>query len=252
MNGHDHPRPTGARWPGRRLTLLALAFVLAGCGGGGAVSTGSPELGTPVSATSAGTGTRVAGGSGNAGSQGTSPGTTSGATSAEDPGVAVQVGGPMLFVPNLNPRSESFGEVAVGAVSPPRSFQVRSPLPYPATVVALEPGDASFQLTEDRCTGATLPPNGSGGCTVTVTFSPRETGRTTAGIRARMTHTCTSDTYIPCSWTQEQIEAPGTAPNFTRVVLPSGQVKFEWTTGLDVFLVGQGTEAAEPASPPTT
>lgn len=252
MNGHDHPRPTGARWPGRRLTLLGLAFVLAGCGGGGAVSTGSPELGTPVSATSAGSGARVAGGSGNAGSAGTSPGTTSGATSAEDPGVTVNVGGPMLFVPHLILRSESFGEVAVGAVSPPRGFQVRSQLPHPATVVALEPGDARFQITEDRCTGATLPPDGSGGCTVTVAFSPRETGQATTGMTVRMTHTCTSDGYIPCSWTPEQIAAPGTVPNFTRVVLPSGQVRFDWTTRLGVQLVGQGVGTAAPTTPPAT
>jgi hypothetical protein len=157
----------------------------------------------------------------------------------------------MLFIPNRNLGSESFGEVAVGDVSPPRSFQVRSPLEYPSTVVALEPGDASFQITDDRCTGVTLRPSGSGGCTVTVTFSPRTTGQTTAGVTARMTHTCTSDTYIPCSWTPEQIGAPGTAPNFTRVVLPSGQVRFDWRTGLDVVLVGQGTDAADLSTPPT-
>jgi hypothetical protein len=157
----------------------------------------------------------------------------------------------MLFIPNLRPRSESFGEVAVGAVSAPRSFQVRSPLAYPSTVVALDPGDASFQITENRCTGVTLPPSGASGCTVTVTFSPRATGQTMAGATARMTHTCTSDTYIPCSWTTEQIDAPGTAPNFTRVVLPSGQVRFDWTTTLDARLVGLRTEAADPSTPPT-
>lgn len=251
--------------------MLALALVLAGCTGGGAVLPGGPDSGamTPPPTTipdttpggspavppsgSPGTGDRVAGGSGNAGSQGTSSGTTSGAAATGDPGVAIEVGGPMLFIPHLQRPSESFGEVTVGTVSAPHSFQVRSPLEYPSTVVALEPGDASFQITGNRCTGVTLPPNGSGGCTLTVTFSPRETGQTIGGVTARMTHTCTSDTYSPCSWTPEQIEAPGTAPNFTRVVLPSGQVRFDWRTGLDILLVGQGVEAAaDPATPSPT
>jgi hypothetical protein len=264
VRGLDHPHLPGPRRLGRRLTLLALALVLTGCnGGGGTVVPGGPDSGamtpppttapgtttgdTPAvpSSGSAGSADRVTGGSGNAGPQGTSPETTSGAAVTEDPGIAVAVGGPMLFIPNFSRRPESFGEVVVGGVSAPRSFQVRSPREYPATVVALESGDASFQITENRCTGVTLPPNGAGGCTLTVTFSPRETGQTIAGVTARMTHTCTSDTYIPCSWTPEQIEAPGTAPNFTRVVLPSGQVRFDWRAGLDVVLVGQGTQAAE-------
>jgi hypothetical protein len=272
MRERDDPRLSGERRRGRRLTMLALALVLAGCtGGGGTVLPGGPDSGaltpspttipettpggTPAvpSSGSPGSGGRVTGGSGNAGSPGTSPGKTSGAVATGDPGVAVEVGGPMLFTPHLRPRSESFGEVAVGAVSAPRSFQVRSPQEYPATVVTLEPGDPSFQITENRCTGVTLPPNGSGGCTLTVTFGPRETGQTIAGVTARMTHTCTSDTYIPCSWTPEQIEAPGTAPNFTRVVLPSGQVRFDWRAGLDAVLVGQGIEAAaDPATTSTT
>jgi hypothetical protein len=273
MRERDDPRPVGPRRRGRWLTMLALALALAGCtgdgDGGAAISPGGPEIrmgnpppttvpggttpgGTPAvpSPGSPGSGGRVAGGSGNAGAEGTPSRATSGATAAGDPGVAVDVGGPMLFVPNLRPRSESFGEVAVGTVSDPRSFQVRSPLAYPSTVVALEPSDASFQITENGCTGVTLPPSGSGGCTVTVTFSPRASGETSAGITARMTHTCTADTYIPCSWTLEQIHAPGTAPNFTRVVLPSGQVRFDWTTTLDARLVGQGTEAADPSTPP--
>ena len=251
--------------------MLALALVLAACTGGGeegtAVSPGGPEIrvgdpapttvpgatapgGTPAvpSSGSAGSGT---GGSGNAGAQGTPSRTTSGATAAGDPGVAVEVGGPMLFIPHLRPRSESFGDVEVGTVSAPRSFEVRSPLAYPATVVELEPSDVSFQITENRCTGVTLPPGGSDGCAVTITFSLRATGQTTAGVTARMTHTCASDTYIPCSWTPEQIAAPGTAPNFTRVVLADGQVRFDWSTILDARLVGQGTEAADPSTPPT-
>lgn len=181
--------------------------------------------------------------------------TTAAPDAGSHPAVAVALGGPSLFTPHLVLSSESFGEVAVGATSEPHRLQVRSPLEYHATMVALEPGDASFSLSEDRCTGATLPPAGSGGCTIAVTFSPREAGRATGGITIRMTHTCTSDTYMPCSWTPEQIGAPGTAPNFTRVVLPSGQVRFDWTAGLHVMLVGEGTQAAEAtteAADPTT
>jgi hypothetical protein len=252
--------------------LLALAVGLAGCGGGdGGVTTGSPEIGTPAARTTAGSGTTApgaipavpssvvpgsgtteAGGSGNTASPGIPAVTTPSTTVGGDPAVAVELGGPSLFIPHLQNPSESFGEVAVGADSPPHRLQVRSPLQYRATIVALEPGGASFRLSEDRCTGITLPPAGSGGCTITVTFSPREAGQALAGISIRMTHTCTSDTYVPCSWTPEQIAAPGTAPNFTRVVLPNGRARFEWTTGLGVLLVGQGAEAADTTTPATT
>jgi hypothetical protein len=171
--------------------------------------------------------------------------TTASPGTGSDPAVAVELGGPSLFTLQRFDPSESFGEVAVGATSEPHRLQVRSSLEYQSTIVALEPGDASFRLSEDRCTGATLPPAGSGGCTIAVTFSPREAGRATGSITIRMTHTCTSDTYVPCSWTPEQIQAPGTAPNFTRVVLPSGRVRFDWRTVLHVMLVGDGTQAAE-------
>jgi hypothetical protein len=256
MNRRDHPRPTGARRPGRRLILLALTVVLAGCGSGAdtAISTGSPEIGTPASpTTTAGSGAGVAPGSGNAASRGNPSATTSSPTAGGGPAVAVELGGPLLFTPSLLLSTEEFGEVAAGAASPPHTLQMRSPLEYRATIVALEPAGASFRISEDRCTGVTLPPAGSGACTIAVTFSPSEAGQATGGISIRMTHTCTSATHVPCSWTPEQIEAPGTAPNFTRVVLPGGEVRFDWTAPLLVRLVGQGIDAAaDPATPPTT
>jgi len=254
MNGRDHPHLTGARRPGRRLILLALTLALAGCGSGAdtAISTGSPETGA-LAPTTAGSGATTPGGapapptsigpgsggaSGNAASQGNPSATTSSPTDG-GPAVAVELGGPLLFTPSLLLPSESFGEVAVGAASPPHRLQMRSSLEHPATIVALEPGGASFRISEDRCTGVTLPPAGSGTCTIAVTFSPSEAGQAMGGIRIRMTHTCTSDTYIPCNWTPERIQTPGTAPNFTRVVLPSGQVRFDWTRPL-ILLAGQG------------
>jgi len=224
--------------------VLALTLVLAGCGSGAdtAISTGSPETGALAPTTTAGTaappssiGPGSGAGSGNAASQG-KPSTT---PTADGPAVAVDLGGPLLFTPSLLLPTESFGEVAVGAASPPHRLQMRSSLEHPATIVALEPGGASFRISEDRCTGVTLPPAGSGTCTIAVTFSPSEAGQAMGGIRIRMTHTCTSDTYIPCNWTPERIQTPGTAPNFTRVVLPSGQVRFDWTRPL-ILLAGQG------------
>jgi hypothetical protein len=269
MNGRNHPQLSGAQRPGRWLALLTLVLVLAGCGGG-EVGAGSPDVGSPAPPTTgsmtpsggtpsvtrssdkAGPGGGRSPGSGGTALQGTGSVTTVAATVGGDPAVAVELGGPELFAPEIKNPSESFGEVAVGAASPPHRFEVRFPLDYPVTVLAVKPGDPSFHLTEDGCTGTTLPAGGAGGCIVAVTFNPVEAGEVMDGIIVRVGHTCISDTYEPCSWTPDQWEIEGADPNFTHIVLPSGQARFDWTTGLSVLLVGQGTGATKPATDPTT
>jgi hypothetical protein len=132
MNRHDHPRPTGARRPGRRLILftLALTLALAGCAGGGGgtdggIQVGSPDVGVPASPVDPGSG---ASGSGQAGSGGTAPSDPAAAQTApgDDP-TDIEVGGPSLSIPGPpTTQPESFGEAATDAESAARRSRLRS------------------------------------------------------------------------------------------------------------------------------
>jgi hypothetical protein len=136
----------------------------------------------------------------------------------------------------------SFGEVAVGTFDAPQVLELRLRQDFAATVVGVRiAGDGSFRLSEDRCSGAELPAGRAGGCALAIVFGPLREGVAQAGLEVRMTHTCTSTTYQPCSWDPQHGE--GQAKNFTRVVLQGGQVAFNWTT-LVTELRGLGTTAA--------
>jgi hypothetical protein len=193
MSRHEHPRPTGARRPGRRLTLFALALALAGCGGGGTdvgVLTGSPEIGAPAAPTTTGPDASGSGASGpGAAGSGGGPSVTAPTTSPAATPVDIEVGGPSLNVPANPPPTplQSLGEVAVGAESAPRRFRLRSRFGDAVEVLALTiEGDGSFSMTEDQCTGASLAAGGSGGCAFAVVFRPRQEGAATGELLVRV------------------------------------------------------------------
>jgi hypothetical protein len=250
MNRHDHPRPTGVRRPGRRLILftLALTLALAGCAGGGGgtdggIQIGSPEVGMPTAPTTSGQGASGSGasgsgasGSGQAGSGGgpvvTAPSDPAAPPTAPgDTPVDIEVGGPSLNVPANPPPTplQSFGEVAVGTESVPRRFRLRSQLGDAVDVLALTiKGDGGFTLTDDQCTGATLPPAGSGGCAFAVVFRPPQQGAATGELLVRLTPA-----------------GGGQVATGSRAPLATGRVALASATGRTLArLVGRGTTAA--------
>jgi hypothetical protein len=195
MNRHDHPRPTGVRRPARRLILFTLALALAGCAGGGGgtdggIQIGSPDVGVPASPTDSGSGASGSGasGSGQAGSGGGAPSDAAPLTAPGDDPVDIEVGGPSLSIPGPSPTlPQSFGEVATDAESAPRRFRLRSGSGDAVEIQALTiEGDGGFSLTDDQCTGATLPPGGSGGCVFAVVFRPGQQGAATGELLVRL------------------------------------------------------------------
>lgn len=147
----------------------------------------------------------------------------------------IQVGGPSIGSPGPGPDRLSFGEVAIGATSAPQMVEVRSRESYAVTIVGVRiGGDAGFRLQDDRCSGATLQPQGSGGCSVAVAFTPQREGFAEGAVIVAMTHTCTATTYEPCSW------GPERQGSFTREVLANGQMVFNWRSG-GYRLNGTGT-----------
>jgi len=216
----------------RRLLLVGLALILAGCGGGGGPVIGSPSPTDPTS-------------SGNTGPT-SAPTVTLSPTTAGDPGVAIQVGGPSIGSPGPGPIALSFGEVAIGATSAAQVAELQSLAGHAATVVGMRiEGDASFRLEDDRCSGTVLPPGGSGGCRFAVVFSPQRDGPAQAAIIVAMSHTCTAATYVPCSWDPQMWE--GMATNFTREVLADGRVIFRWSSS-GYRISGTGTTAGPSTS----
>jgi hypothetical protein len=209
MDRHDHSRLTGARRPGRWLTLsiLALAIALAGCGGGTdtVVVTGSPSVDVPVAPATSGPGASGSGASGSGAAGGARasgggadatapPNPTAPPASADDAPVDIVLGGPTLGIPNNPPVTplHSFGEVAVDAESA-RRFRLRSSSGGAVEVLALTvAGDDGFLLTDDACTGATLPPGGSGGCAFAVVFRPGQVGAATGELLVRLARPCTA------------------------------------------------------------
>lgn len=207
MNGHDHSRLTGARRPGRWLTLSILALALAGCGDGTDVGVvpGSPDVGVPASPVTSGQGATGSGASGSGAAGGARasggdadvtapPNPTAPPASADDAPVDIVLGGPTLGIPNNPPVTplHSFGEVAVDAESA-RRFRLRSSSGGAVEVLALTvAGDDGFLLTDDACTGATLPPGGSGGCAFAVAFRPSQEGAATGELLVRLARPCTA------------------------------------------------------------
>jgi hypothetical protein len=262
MTGCDHPRRPGTEQRGRWLALtLILAFVLVGCTAG---ETG-PSIGEPIGSTTANSRppTTTTSGSGHAPAttSGQAPPTTSGkaplttsgqapastsghttaTTSSGNSPLALDLGGPHLGSPVGNFPDELFGDVAVGTASPPHAFELRNPFDYTVTVEELPINEESFQLTQDHCTGTTLP--GSGVCAFAVIFSPGGEGKAEALLGVEMTHMCTSNTYWPCSWVPPS-NGIDTTKNFTREELSTGEVVFHWGAFV-AELSGQGI----PASP---
>ena len=213
MNGHDHSRLTGARRPGRWLTLSILALALAGCGDGTDVGVvpGSPDVGVPASPVTSGQGTTGSGASGSGAAGGARasggdadvtapPNPTALPASADDAPVDIVLGGPTLGIPNNPPVTplHSFGEVAVDAESA-RRFRLRSSSGGAVEVLALTvAGDDGFLLTDDACTGATLPPGGSGGCAFAVAFRPSQEGAATGELLVRLAQRCGAGADPPC------------------------------------------------------
>jgi hypothetical protein len=136
MNRHDHPRPTGARRPARRLILftLALTLALAGCAGGGGgtdgggIQIGSPDAGVPAAP--------VDSGSGQAGPGGGAPSDAAPPAAPGDDPVDIEVGGPGLSIPGppIAP-PQSSGEGATDAESAARRFRLRSGSAHPVEVL---------------------------------------------------------------------------------------------------------------------
>jgi hypothetical protein len=241
MNRHDHPRPTGVRRPGRRLILFTLALALAGCGGGGGtdggIQIGSPEVGLPAPPADPGSGASGSGasGSGQAGSGGgpvvTAPSDPAAPPTAPgDAPVDIEVGGPSLSIPAGPPPAppQSFGEVATGAESAPRRFRLRSGSGDAVEVLALTiKGDGGFSLTDNQCTGATLPPGGPGDCAFAVVFRPQQQGVATGELLVRLAQT------------------GGQVATGTRASLATGRVALASATERTLArLVGHGTTAA--------
>jgi hypothetical protein len=219
----------------RRLLLVGLALILAGCGDGG----GGPVIGSPSPTTGPTS-------SGNTGPT-SAPTVTLSPTTAADPGVGIQVGGPSLQIPNNGPPPVqlSLGEVAVGESSE-RVVKLNSSADFAITVEAVRvQGDAGFRLRDDGCSGVTLPSQGSGGCSYTVAFSPEQGGAAQGSVVVAMVHRCTATTYAPCSWGPDLWRDRG--PGNTREVLPSGQEVFNWTSVV-LQLNGTGTTAAPSTS----
>jgi hypothetical protein len=202
MNRPDHPRPTGARRPGRQLILLPLALILAGCTGGGGgtdvdVLTRSPAIEVPAPPATSGPGASGSGAAGSgAAASGGGPAVTAPSnptvppTAPGDAPVDIEVGGPGLNIPAGPPPTtlQSFGEVAAGAESTPRRFRLRTRFGDAVEVLALTiDGDGGFSMTDDQCTGATLPPGGSGGCAFAVVFRPRQEGAAAGELLVRLT-----------------------------------------------------------------
>jgi hypothetical protein len=251
MNRHDHPRPTGARRPARRLILftLALTLALAGCAGGGGgtdggIQIGSPEVGVPAPPADSGSGASGSGasgsgasGSGQAGSGGgpvvTAPSDPAAPPTAPGDGpVDIEVGGPSLSIPAGPPPAppQSFGEVATGAESAPRRFRLRSGSGDAVEVLALTVnGDGGFSLTDNQCTGTTLPPGGSGGCAFAVVFRPHQEGAATGELLVRLAQT-----------------GGGQVATGTGAPLATGRVALASVTERTLArLVGHGTTAAQ-------
>jgi hypothetical protein len=143
--------------------------------------------------------------------------------------VDIEVGGPGLSIPAGPPPAplQSFGEVATGAESAPRRFRLRSGFGDAVEVLALTVrGDGGFSLTDDQCTGATLPPGGSGGCAFAVVFRPPQQGAATAELLARLAQA-----------------GGGQVTTGSRAVLATGRVASATERTL-ARLVGHGTTAA--------
>jgi hypothetical protein len=87
---------------------------------------------------------------------------------------------------SLSPSSRDFGAVAVGAVGPTQTFQLRNESGDAqtidsATFAGADLGD--FSVRSDECSEAVLDPGGS--CTVAVRFAPESSGPKVATLRLR-------------------------------------------------------------------
>lgn len=181
-----------------------------------------------------------ASGSGSSGSGGTASGGGPAVTAPSDaapptaPGdapVDIEVGGPSLSIPGPPPaRLQPFGEVATDAESAPRRFRLRSGSGDAVEVLALTvKGDGGFSLTDDQCTGAMLPPGGSGGCEFSVVFRPRQQGAATGELLVRLARV-----------------GGGQVATGTGAPLATGRVALASATERTLArLVGRGTTAAQ-------
>lgn len=68
--------------------------------------------------------------------------------------------------------------------------------------IGFRAGDSEqFLLTNDRCSGRTLPPGGT--CTIDVTFAPTRGGEASTSLSMSLRHVCTAMNYFPCAWSDE-------------------------------------------------
>ncbi|GAA4972701.1 hypothetical protein GCM10025792_15220 [Pseudonocardia tropica] len=112
--------------------------------------------------------------------------------------------GPELGQPHTVGFELFIGIAAPGSTSRPVRLTV-SGFPMHSieiTEIGFRAGDSEqFLLTNDRCSGRTLPPGGT--CTIDVTFAPTRGGDASASLSMSLRHVCTATNYFPCAWSDE-------------------------------------------------
>jgi hypothetical protein len=79
----------------------------------------------------------------------------------------------------ITPTSLSFGAVKLGALSEPQTVRVTN-RGAAGAIRAVSVSGGEFQISQDGCAGATLPPNAS--CELAVRFAPKTLGVATGTL----------------------------------------------------------------------
>jgi hypothetical protein len=134
--------------------------------------------------------------------------------------LVLRLGGPDIELPMLTRRTnscgnipvdtlptDSFERIPVGTVSKPHVIvlELDNAITCRVTVTNVHVDNASFLVTDDRCTGTNLSATASRRCTFGIVFKPRGAGQKTARITAMFTHVCTSNQYWPCNVNEDEV-----------------------------------------------